>query len=522
MRFNKSANVLLKLPSIWLLAAALVLGMATASRAEPLRLGSARSDPGFTNYVLFSPDGKILVSSYSWDKAVRLWNPVTGKVIRTLTHPNAGQRPVFSPDGKSLAACEQLQRTLHLWDVATGKETRTFPQADVGLLGFSADNKTLAAVDDDGTIRLWDLATGKLLRTLPLKERVSLWSIAFSPDGKTLAHVKFQPQPWPAAGDADLALRPGGDNKLIDLRDVATGQSLRTLNGQQPLAFAADGKTIAFTSKTAVNTVCLCDLLSGTELRKTVSAAEGRALVFSPDGKLLASGGTDEICLCEAATGQELRRFSFEGRAYSLAFSPDGMTLASAQWDSTVLLWRVLSSDAGPKDLAAEDLDACWTDLAGDDGGRAYRAIVALAGAPRQAVPYLQQRLPKPVAAVDPQRLARLIADLDGGAFAARQQAATDLEALGDFAEPALRAALDDKPSLEMRRRLQPLFEKVLAKALTREELRWLRAAQALEAIGADAKPVLQALAKGAPAMRLRQDATAALERLARRSGSEP
>ena len=69
-------------------------------------------------------------------------------------------------------------------------------------------------------------------------------------------------------------------------------------------------------------------------------------IAFSPDGKLLASGGMDEtIRLCDAVTGKPRRVLTgHEGRVKSLAFSPDGNILASGSADKTVRLWEARNS----------------------------------------------------------------------------------------------------------------------------------------------------------------------------------
>ncbi len=67
------------------------------------------------------------------------------------------------------------------------------------------------------------------------------------------------------------------------------------------------------------------------------------AVAFSPDGRRLASGGSDgAVRLWDVETGRELRRL--EGHTdsvQSVAFSPDGNTLASGGSDNTVRLWNV-------------------------------------------------------------------------------------------------------------------------------------------------------------------------------------
>src|SRR5262249_40578661 len=156
------------------------------------------------------------------------------------------------------------------------------------------------------------------------------------------------------------------------------------------------------------------------------------------------------------ATGRE--RFSLrghKGQILSLTFSGDGKRLFSGSEDTTVLVWDLTAKHgaAGPKGqpLTAQELEAAWTDLADAAAAPAYQALRRLEAARQQAVPYLRQRV-RPVAVVDEQRLARLIADLDSDTFTVRSRAASELEKLGSAAVPACRKALAGRPSAEVRR----------------------------------------------------------------------
>ncbi|KAK4456332.1 WD40-repeat-containing domain protein, partial [Cladorrhinum samala] len=128
-----------------------------------------------------------------------------------------------------------LDNTIRLWDAATGTHQQTLEghSGYVYTVAFSPDGKTLASGSEDNTIRLWDAATGTHQQTLE-GHSGSVWAVAFSPDGKTLAS--------------------GSDDDTIRLWDAATGTHQQTLKGHsnditrqsdyvRVIAFSPDGKS---------------------------------------------------------------------------------------------------------------------------------------------------------------------------------------------------------------------------------------------------------------------------------------
>jgi hypothetical protein len=114
----------------------------------------------------------------------------------------------------------------------------------------------------------------------------------------------------------------------------------------------------------------------------------------------------------------------------------------------------------------------------------------------------------KPARAVEAERIAKLVEGLSAPAFADRERAVGEIEALGDTAKPGLEQAIKGALPAEGRRRVQTLLDALRSPALTGERLRQWRALAVLERIGsADADALLKELAGGWSESRLTRDA---------------
>jgi RNA polymerase sigma factor (sigma-70 family) len=166
-----------------------------------------------------------------------------------------------------------------------------------------------------------------------------------------------------------------------------------------------------------------------------------------------------------------------------------------------------------PQAEANPQLAGAWADLASDDETKALKAVLALLSMPKETTHFLKENL-KPVT-VDPKQIGRLIADLDSDKFALREQASHELTAMGEYAVPYLRGALDGKPALEPQMRLEKILQTIKAGVPSLAVMRSLRAIAVLEKIGTpQARQILEALARGRAKALATQEAEAALDRL--------
>ncbi len=419
-------------------------------------------------------DGRTLFT-LGWDETLRVWDLTDATERRRITVENdlgrlQRTRLPLTPDGKTLAVITR-NHTIRLLDAATGKERQSFQgPEEVWGMGLTPDGRSLIAWSGDFKIRVWDTATGRKLREYPLPRGHNGSSAALSPDGRLLA----------------MECNPSDRKQecLLILMDLATGQVIQRIDKSSP------------------------------DFSLLIS--------FSPDGRMLAWTGFKDLSirLLEVASGRERRRLvGHRGRIDSLvAFSADGRRLLSGSSDTTALVWD-LARISPPPPAKAADMEPLWNDLAGTDAARAYQAIHRLATSSSSVVSFMRKRL-RPIPLVDEKRLTRLIADLDSDDFAVRQKASEELAKLGELALPAYRKALEGKPSLESRRRLDVLLDQAQRAwwDVSGERLRSLRAIEALELAGTkEAREVLETLAAGAAGARLTEQAKAALQRLARR-----
>jgi WD40 repeat protein len=340
------------------------------------RLGTVRFRPGsFIASLFFAPDGKTLVSQGT-DGSVCVLDLATGRHLRRI-QAGSGTGQEFSPmsnDGRWMVRNPEIvngridteatlesvnghintEAALELWDCTTGQKVRSFGKAPYRSGVFSPDGKALAALRHDGIVEMWDPHTGNFLRSWQTDDKPGyerFLKARFSADGKQLF--------------------TGHDGDVLRWWDVATGARLQefthalansvfTVSSQGVLA--VDGTEYRATTDGEFTEVRirLFDVATGKELRPLIARQKNMdgefhawltAGEFSPDGKLLATAGSEGLLqLWDMATGKELRSWPYVARKNGalLRFSPDSHVLAVCDACTTIRLYDVATGAETP------------------------------------------------------------------------------------------------------------------------------------------------------------------------------
>jgi len=273
-----------------------------------------------TAFAAFSPDSKLLATVDTW--SVNISNAATDQLITSFGKQGDDNRPgsvAFSTDGKTLVVgCTGA--VIQWWDIASHKQldvTRAPEFVRGGYdeykqLTFSNDGKLLAALPESLTaqVLIFDAASHKLLAFVPNLNDRGAWSIAFSPDSKTLA--------------------VGRTNAITELWDMT---SLQTANQ------GANGLAL--------------DRSSGRLLTVLAGHANAvNAVAFSPDGKTLATGSTDRTLKLWSTDSYQLfltlefgppddeTNTNYASAVRAVAFSPDGQTLVAGGYLTGIKVWH--------------------------------------------------------------------------------------------------------------------------------------------------------------------------------------
>ena len=301
------------------------------------------------NTVRVSDDGKLYATA-SDDETVKIWQPdgtlvktLTAEVLEMTTIPlslNGSQKEIINPIQMTKDRSISTNNGTYFINAADDSIVQLRTKADgqlissyshpesVNNLSLSHDEKLLATTTIDGKINIWN-KEGFLQQTL-IGHTGAVSDIKFVPDD--------------SEGDRYKLISTGVD-KTVRIWQVFNRYSTQAegiysvaVSPQDADRFAAadwDGK-IKIWQNNSHGTQELIHTLSGHE--DTIAK-----IIYSPDGKLIASAGWDKtIKLWDAESDRLIS--SFEGHQdgiNTIAFTPDSQTLISGSEDKTIKLWSL-------------------------------------------------------------------------------------------------------------------------------------------------------------------------------------
>jgi RNA polymerase sigma factor (sigma-70 family) len=470
--------------------------------------------------LVFSPDGKRLATVSADGRTgqlVRVWDRASGgeREKRTAEVDVAGI--AFAPDASKLVAlwCDDIasaRSTLASWKTLSAKgELRKL--SATGRLALAPDGQR-AAWAAAGKWHVHNTQTGTE-RAVPVALPSPVIALQFSGDGQTIVGIDHARGPTTAA-----VWKPGTTESLMRFRlDSKRGGDGMPI---ADIAVSHDGRLLA--ALDLVGRASVWELTTCRRICAFESPAIVQSVAISPDGSLIAGitelGAPQTVEVWRILDRQPLCRLRGhpDDHLLSVAFSPDGKTLAACADDGTPVTWDISDLRGVPAaaELPADRLEKLWNQLAADDARHGYRAVLSLSANPRQAVPFLGERLRARKYAEG--KLEDALRDLDDDEFARRNQAEKGLLEMGKGIAPRLRQELDKPlPSLELRRRIERILERLDEPTAAPEQLRDLRAVNALERAGTpEALKLLEELARGPAERLLTKAAGEARQRLSR------
>ena len=332
---------------------------------EPQTIDCGWHESAISGLAMLSNGKRVMTAGV--DGSLMMWNVPFQKFQKTVpfdVYSGVVRSVKLSANGKLALACgdnENKEFKVRLLDVESGLQLREFTglKAAIRTAIFSADEKSVLAIDVDGCVMEWriDDATSDAPSRVIRKDQ---------PHPTTFITTVFSP-------DSRRAAISVTDCKL-DVIDVQTGATVNTLVPDDTVkvsgaSFSADGERLL--TSNMEGTLRLWEVGSSKKPKRISSPGNSPVfgLVLTADGKRAIAGGMDFVCrMWDLEQGEEIR--TFEGHNNSVvavAYSPVKNQIATGSFDQSIRIW---DADDGRELYSFKSLKGSVVTLAYSNDGR--------------------------------------------------------------------------------------------------------------------------------------------------------
>jgi cytochrome c len=282
-----------------------------------------RGHGGPVRAIALTPDGREAITG-SFDQSAIVWSLQRGVALSVLrAHEGAVNAVAALPEGFATGAEDGRLAIWSRTDLAKPQRIEKIHQAPIAALAVAPDGASIASASWDSSVALTPLAGGAPRRFEGHQGNVN--GVAFTPEGKALVSAGY---------DATLRIW------LLE----STPRIIKLDAPLNALAIASDGTMGA---GGADGSLFLLDARGENPRRIEAADAPLIAVAFTPDGaRVAAASPRGSVTLFDVRTGKSLFTLNGPGLpVWSLAFSPDGKILFTGGSDRLVRRWDAVNGD---------------------------------------------------------------------------------------------------------------------------------------------------------------------------------
>ena len=262
--------------------------------------------------------------------------PVWSRVADALGEPGSVESAEFSSDGKYIVSGTKYDNSVIMWRTSDGYELwRNYTEQEVERVGWSSDNKYVAAASEDYLVTVYDSRTGEVQHVL--KHERGIDGLTWSNKGSLLV-----------SGQEKMEMKDGSTKGFIRVFDMPAGKEITAIdfgNTVNELFFSRDDRFLL-----AVGHGFVKIYLEDWSLVQTLTPGYFVTFtsgVFSPDAKYVfavGQGGTSRgnCYLWEWESDNLVKMFNHTGKKIeSVSWHPNGDYIAHAGHDPYICVYRV-------------------------------------------------------------------------------------------------------------------------------------------------------------------------------------